>query len=114
MTPPTAEEERTQHCLVCSRSHEEHRIAEREDVIHHEFSWLGEVKMHDAKRRPAKTDSRPAPGGDPILRFVLVDSGVITAEQLAEAEAILRATGLLISEQPRLIEDTELPNHEQG
>lgn len=49
---------------------------------------------------PASRQSRPLPAGDPVLRYVLVQAGVVTVEQLAAAEVALRAMGMLATGGP--------------
>lgn len=108
-TPRAAVPEPT--CEFCRSTREEHTVAEREGAIHHEFSADGNFKALPEKKPPAapspsapKPGTAYQPGVDPILRFVLVDAGIITAEQLEVAEKTLQSTGLLMTEPPRIVD----------
>lgn len=87
-------------CAHCPRSREEHMAAEREGVVRHKFSadgaldpvTPGTVGKPPAQAKQPQVQLTPA---DPVLRFVLIEAGVITPEQLTEAENKLRATGML-------------------
>ena len=88
-------------CELCDRSPREHETAEREGVVHHPFAGPGQPLKHLGGEVKGKRDH---PGGeirglnlpsDPVLRFVLVQAGVVNAQQLDEAEKMLRQTGIL-------------------
>jgi hypothetical protein len=91
-------------CEVCRQTkawHEEHRPQ-------HEFSLDGQLR-----RAQPMTVEAPMPNvsipSDPILRLVLIEKGLITSEDLAEAEAKLRSTGVLIARQPPETARAETP-----
>lgn len=90
-------------CGVCGRNMREHRAAEREQVVNHKFNAAGRLELLSAPSDTgAATPPPPAgpnfqPMGDPVLRFVLIEAGVITVEQLDAVEAKLRATGVLVA-----------------
>lgn len=76
-------------------------VAEREQAVHHQFSKDGKLAQVSGAPVPSKKDeAKPAAqvvtiSGDPVLRFVLIQKGLITASELTEAEATLAATGML-------------------
>lgn len=84
-------------CAHCPREATEHAAAEREGVVRHKFSRDGRLEPLETQQKPgtnpqtriAKTPS------DPVLRYILIQAGVITVEDLDKAEATLAATGLL-------------------
>ena len=88
----------------CGKERREHTVAEEEGRLNHEFSKDGRlvVLSRDKPARPPRGNSQRSSGrvvtgavGDPILRFVLINKGLITVEELDEAERLLRATGAL-------------------
>lgn len=86
-------------CSICQTGPDEHAVAEREGVVHHKFSADGvleEVKVPVAPL--AGQQKRPTQVGDPVLRFVLVQKGIIAPEDLLAAERVLQATGMLQTE----------------
>jgi hypothetical protein len=80
-------------CALCPRDAREHAAAEREGVVHHQFS-TGDL-VHTAPPKTEAPQHRTQPPGDPVLRFLLIQAGIITADQLTEAERTLMATGML-------------------
>lgn len=87
-------------CSHCPRSRQEHSAAEREGVVRHQFSKDGELKPLDpaATVGPQQKQAVPTPQrlpADPILRYVLIQQGIITSDMLTEAEKTLEATGML-------------------
>lgn len=98
-------------CVICNRSKNEHNAAEREGVVHHKYSLDGQVHHVDPpkKSKPAPLDlhpgrvrvppDEPSRGinmpSDPILRFVMIQKGLITTEELDEAEKMLKTLGML-------------------
>jgi hypothetical protein len=91
-------------CAHCPREAAEHAAAEREGVVRHKFSRDGELNPVDPATvgKPEKKEGAALPQpiqglplGDPVLRFVLIQAGVITPEQLTEAERTLLASGML-------------------
>ena len=88
-------------CGICKTGPDEHAVAEREGVIHHKFSADGvleEVKVPVAPLgKPRSAADVLKPGGDPVLRFILIQKGLITPDELLAAEKTLQATGLLMT-----------------
>ena len=87
----------------CGIPRREHTVAENEERVHHEFSSNGQlVALAKDRPKPPRGNTqrsggmvRPGGVGDPVLRFILINKGLVTVEELDEAERILRATGAL-------------------
>lgn len=87
----------------CGKERREHTVAENNGTIHHEFSATGQLvaisnKAPKRERSNSQRSSgrlRPGIDGDPILRFLLIQKGVVSVDELDEAERLLRATGAL-------------------
>lgn len=89
-------------CSHCPRAEKEHKAAEREGVVRHKFNTNGQLIPVDPAtvgkpEQPQQPRSVTTPA-DPILRYLLIQAGVITVEDLDKAEAVLRATGMLQTE----------------
>lgn len=92
-------------CMVagCGRERRAHTVGENNGSIHHEFSATGQLvaisnRAPKHERRNSQRSSgrlRPGIDGDPILRFLLINKGIVSVEELDEAERLLRATGAL-------------------
>jgi hypothetical protein len=86
-------------CHICSVGRQQHEEAEASGALHHKFATQGEsltFSKQEREKRPL-VQSQGLPGGDPVLRMVLYNKGLITAEELEQAEALLKATGVLRS-----------------
>lgn len=66
-------------CGVCGKSRAEH------EDMNHEFDIVGNLRPKAAKQPPKALSSVDIP-----LRLLLIDKGVITAEELTVKEASLR------------------------
>lgn len=93
-------------CAHCPRGREEHGAAEREGVVRHKFSDDGRLVPVDSATvgKPEKVQEVPPPvritgtPSDPVLRYLLIQKGLITVGELDDAEITLRATGLLATD----------------
>lgn len=91
----------------CGMERREHQVAEKEERVHHEFSSDGRLVVIDDRPRGRekgnvqRSSGRVQTGapGDPILRYLLVNKGLITTDELDEAERILKSTGLLATKE---------------
>lgn len=95
MTPP-ADTIQDPVCRVCSTSLQNHM------GHNHDFSLDGQLHAPPAPGPFVDSGNTPTPppaslnlGLDPILRYVLIEKGIITSDDLTEAEAKLRASGFL-------------------
>lgn len=87
----------------CGKERREHTVEENNGLIHHEFSATGQLiaisnRPPKHERRNSQRSSgrlRPSVLGDPVLRFLLINKGIISVEELDEAERLLQATGAL-------------------
>lgn len=90
----------------CGKNKTEHAAGEKNDSIHHHFSATGDLEFKETTTkspRETRGNSQRSGGkvqgvrtiGDPVLRFVLVSKGIISPEELTEAEKVLFATGAL-------------------
>lgn len=97
-------------CGICGMNMRQHLTAEREEVVNHKFDERGRLIPLKPPRgaeatmtpQPPAVPAPPAgpnfqPMGDPVLRFVLIEAGVITVDQLEAVETKLRATGFLVA-----------------
>lgn len=88
-------------CAHCPREATEHAAAEREGVVRHKFSKDGALVPVDPatvgkpEQKVAPPEQPRLPLGDPVLRYVMIQAGLITPEMLTEAERTLIATGML-------------------
>lgn len=88
-------------CGLCPRTRAEHRQSELEGTVHHRFGEHGDALVRLDGFKQEKKGSEPAikvmtgPPGDPILRTILIEKGVISLEDLEKAERVLGATGVL-------------------
>jgi hypothetical protein len=93
----------------CGIERREHTVAEREERLNHEFSSDGRLVVVDRSPRGrekgnVQRSSGRVPAsapGDPILRYLLVQKGLVTTDELDEAERILKSTGLLATSERR-------------
>lgn len=93
-TLPTA----NPRCKICSMSQREHSTAEREGTTRHKFSETGDLVPVDPPEKSKKPSGvGPKTPSDPILRYVLVNKGIITVEELDEAEKMLGSLGVLVT-----------------
>lgn len=88
----------------CGKERREHTAGEKAETINHEFSKDGRLIVLDRRRPPGKERGnsqrssglvRPMAGGDPILRYLLINKGIITTDELDEAEKMLKTIGAL-------------------
>lgn len=89
----------TETCQVagCGKTRSEH------GDLKHKFSTTGELEMVESSGpRAARGNSQRSKGsvrpgilGDPVVRFLLVQKKIISADELEEAEKMLRASGML-------------------
>lgn len=101
MTIPTTNNQGEKMCWTCGKSHEQ---LTREGVLpRHPFND-GTANTSETFGRKLPDGSRTAPGGvnapatveqmswpfDPVLRQALVDKGVLTVEDLKDAEGKIR------------------------
>lgn len=85
-------------CKICMLGRQAHTDAEKAGEVHHKFSLTGEVVRVDEEPKPIDKDPAIKPAGlpsDPILRFLLISKGIVTADELEDAEKSLRATGMI-------------------
>lgn len=86
-------------CNACGRTSDDHT------GMRHPFSpkgastsWLKPQKIQapDVRKFQQEMETRPSspPPFDPVLRQALIAKGVITAEELADADKLIRALGL--------------------
>lgn len=91
----------------CGKNKAQHADGENQGMIHHRFALdKDDLEFKETQSpRELRGNSQRSKGkvtdgartlGDPVLRFVLVSKGIIKAEELEEAEKILRATGVLL------------------
>lgn len=90
-------------CSICHKPKDNH-------PYRHEFSPIGNrtgglIKASDRASSEPSVASQGrvgiAPGGDPVLRLVLLRKGLIEVADLDAVEAELRATGVAGYEPPR-------------
>lgn len=80
-------------CKVCGKTPEEHQFTAHTFQADHD--------RLEAKPKPDEGKvARPMTTSDPILRYLLIQKGILTAEELGEAERTLAATGLLVTKEP--------------
>jgi hypothetical protein len=89
----------------CGKSRAKHHDLEASGVVNHEFSSDGQlvaIERDKPKGRPRGNAQRSSgrvtvgtAGGDPVLRYLLVNKGILSVAELEEAETLLKATGLL-------------------
>lgn len=88
-------------CTICPRTRAEHRVAEAEQVVHHKFAGPGggltplSGDLKGKKELPGSVVRPTGLAGDPVLRTILIEKGVISIEDLEKAERTLNATGIL-------------------
>lgn len=95
----------------CGIERRAHTAAEEDGKINHEFSANGQLVAIN-RNKPSGRDRgnsqrsagmmRPSAGGDPILRYLLINKGIITLDELEEAERLLKVTGAVIASPPNL------------
>lgn len=90
----------TDLCSLCGLDQEWHK----KHKPHHAFVKEG-GSLEEAEYGEPDTRPRQMPF-DPVLRFLLVQKGIISADELTSAEAQLRATGLLVTPPPTPEEPT--------
>lgn len=88
-------------CVHCGRGESEHRAAEREGAINHMHSLVSskleplvkqEVPTPAANARGLQMPRTPA---DPILRYLLIQKGIITPDEIDAAENMLTSVGVI-------------------
>lgn len=82
-------------CSICKQTkkwHEEHKP-------HHTFQTEGGSLEEASYEAPTPNKGVKTPF-DPVLRFLLIKKGIITPDELSEAETMLRSTGFLETEVP--------------
>lgn len=87
----------------CGKERRLHTVLENNGEIHHEFSANGQLvaisnRPPNRDRRNSQKSSgrmRPALAGDPVVRYLLINKGVISVDEVDEAERLLQATGVL-------------------
>ena len=89
-------------CTICGRNRQWHK----DTGAKHQFTDDPDGKLEHAKSGPPVTTNNRIPG-DPILRFLLIEKGLITPEDLTKAEEKLRAVGSLVTERPPQANDAE-------
>lgn len=77
-------------CIICGRTEADHRIGEQAGTMTHQL--VTEMPRAQVER------SRVDPPVDPVLRFLLVSKGIITADELAQAATMLGTTGMLVTD----------------
>lgn len=81
-------------CKLCGRTRDEH------GGLAHAFQTVYDRLEKAESPRQIESDQLTIIPGDPVLRFILIQKGLITPEELTETEKVLRATGLLQTEVP--------------
>lgn len=94
-------------CTVCGTPFEEHKAAEESGAKHHEWSGDGRLR-HVGVTNPRPADgaapsrglASSSPPADPVLRLVLIEKGIITAEDLTRVEQLLAVSGMAFAKPP--------------
>lgn len=83
-------------CGLCSLDKETHKMFERNGKVHHKFSVEGKLKR--IKEEDKVKAGKPAQviSGDPALRLLLIEKGIITDDDLARVNEELRTKGYYI------------------
>lgn len=90
-------------CELCPMTRGQHRKAQEKGLVKHIFSEDGNLTAikppKDDKKKPGKPEQGvySIPGGDPVLRIILINAGLITMDEIEEAERLLKATGVIRS-----------------
>lgn len=94
MTNDTASEVQ-EICTICHKPQDGHNYRHKFSPQGGKTGGLIKTGDQSAKGQPASEGSvRTLPGGDPVLRMVLLRKGLITVEDIETVEAELRATGV--------------------
>lgn len=80
-------------CSTCGNSYDPDNLPESHPYRH---PVNGPV-MNGLQEAQSESNSAPRLPSDPILRLVLIEKGLITVEDLNEAEAKLAASGIVIT-----------------
>lgn len=90
-------------CELCPMTRGQHRKAQEKGLVKHIFSEDGNLTAikppKDDKKKPEGVPSGvySIPGGDPVLRMILVEKGIITTDELDHVESLLRSVGVIRS-----------------
>ena len=79
----------TPQCSICGGTPGDHQGRA------HKFSVDGKVHKAQPAEAPRVVPGASAMPGDPVLRYLLIDKGLITVEELTAAEEKLRSVGFL-------------------
>lgn len=80
-------------CSTCGNSYDPGNIQET-----HPYRHPVNGPVRDASQdKQSESKSQPRLPSDPILRLVLIEKGLITVDDLNEAEARLKASGMAIA-----------------
>jgi hypothetical protein len=71
-------------CAFCGVSEGPHRAAEARGAVNHKFSLDG--RLAGVERKPDPKPDRVVASADPVVRLLLIEKGIFTYEDLAEAE----------------------------
>lgn len=94
-------------CASCNRSGDPDAIAEWHTYMH-PFRPKGSAAILDPPKADPKADIKPAHGFpfDPVLRQALIDKGVLTVDDLRDAEAkIVAVTGQFMDAMKKEVND---------
>lgn len=78
------------NCSMCGKDYDPANIAKTHPYRHPVNGAFGEVAEKEPKKQELQFPT------DPILRVVLISKGILTLEDIEEAEATLKATGMVI------------------
>lgn len=85
---------KTKYCGLCKLDEETHKKFERNGKVHHVFSEAGKLKR--VKEQKGQATPAPVISGDPALRLLLIEKGIITDDDLARVNEALRTQGYYI------------------
>lgn len=97
----------TESCSLCGVDRREHEAMEKAGAKNHKWSGVGGSLQALPVAKPKPDGSRSvsgpfqAPPGDPILRLLLINKGLISAGELDELQAVLVSTGMAVASPPR-------------
>lgn len=85
-------------CSTCGNPYDPENIAETHPYRHPVNGSIFNTKKTEMdQQEPGLLDKVKSLPSDPLLRFALIQAGVITPEQLEQAELVLAATGMAVT-----------------